>query len=116
MPGEVDWDKARCRGLNTEIFYLEDSQLQDRRMNLKMIRKVCFNCPIQKECLTTAIEKGEEGIWGGLSQWERNELVKGTRDVRFLQSLRKDLAEFGLTLRQALGEEWYERLFLHKNL
>ena len=112
MQGKIDWTQARCRGINTEVFYLEESQLWDRKMSLKMIRKVCFSCPIRQECLTYAIEKEEEGTWGGLSHWERNEVIKGRNDVRFLQSLRRDIADYGLTLREALGE-WYERAYNH---
>lgn len=33
---------------------------------------VCSGCPVQKQCLQDALERGEEwGIWGGLTETER---------------------------------------------
>ena len=104
MSGEVDWTQARCRGINTEVFYLEETQSWERKMNLQTIRKICFSCPIRKACLDTAMENNEHGTWGGISEWERAEMKSGRNDPRQLQTLRKYCATHGISLQEALGE------------
>jgi hypothetical protein len=39
--------------------------------------KLCFQCPVQAECLAWALARDEWGTWGGTSQRDRNALRKG---------------------------------------
>lgn len=40
-------------------------------------RRFCARCPIQDACLAYAIEHGEEyGIWGGVSETKRKEMIR----------------------------------------
>lgn len=100
---DVDWERANCKGLNTDIFYADETRLYEQKMEIQVIRKVCFSCPIRLECLAIALEKDEEGMWGGLTEWERKEVLRGRRDPRFLQTLRRYLQSVGLTLDEAIG-------------
>ena len=56
----TDWTRANCRGLNTDIFYLEESELKDRGMTNRVIRKVCFTCPIQRIACAPGWKKSTE--------------------------------------------------------
>ena len=56
---------ASCRNHDTEIFFSLD-QNDDRAVH------ICFNCPVQLECLEKALNTHEiYGIWGGLSYSDR---------------------------------------------
>jgi Transcription factor WhiB len=97
----TDWSQANCRGLNTEIFYLEESELKDRGMTTRVIRKVCFTCPIQRECLRAGMEE-EYGIWGGFTKWERTKIRNQRLADDDLNPARRQLEEFGITLEEAI--------------
>ena len=43
-------------------------------------RIVCSNCPVRTECLDYALVFDMEGIWGGLTQKERNRMY--SREIR----------------------------------
>lgn len=97
----TDWTRANCRGLNTDIFYLEESELKDRGMTNRVIRKVCFTCPIQKDCLRAGMEE-EYGIWGGFTRWERMKIRNQRLADDDLNPARRQLEEFGITLEEAI--------------
>ena len=61
------WADASCATLDADAFYPEVGAHADTTA-----KRVCTRCPVQAECLTWALDHGEEhGIWGGLSYNER---------------------------------------------
>jgi hypothetical protein len=102
MPGKVDWLKANCKGINTELFYMETDELAERKIQTTMIRRVCFTCPIQKACLQEGLNE-KWGVWGGLSAQERFRIKLGFRGGRALISLHKDLENMGIELTDVIG-------------
>lgn len=36
----------------------------------------CAQCPVSRQCITAALERGEYGIWGGTSERERRKLKR----------------------------------------
>lgn len=42
-------------------------------------KRICAGCPVRAACLAWAIENGEEGIWGGLTERERQRLTDSKR-------------------------------------
>jgi len=97
----TDWAKANCRGLNTEIFYYEESDLKDRGMTFKVIRKICFTCPIRKACLDAGMQE-EYGIWGGFTRRERVYIRNGNLHDTDMNPVRRQLKDFGITLDEAI--------------
>jgi len=97
----TDWDRANCRGLNTEIFYLEEADLRERHLDNRSVRKVCFTCPIQKECLDAGMEE-EYGIWGGFTRRERTKIRNQRLADPEMNPVRRDLEDFGITLDEAI--------------
>jgi WhiB family transcriptional regulator, redox-sensing transcriptional regulator len=88
LPGpcteNYDWQRhAACRQLNTEMFFHpENERGWSRRRREGMAKNVCRQCPVQSECLAHALSAREPyGVWGGLGEAERRELLKssGTR-------------------------------------
>lgn len=66
----ADWrDRAACRDEDTELFFPLGTASEAA---IAMAKAVCRRCPVRDECLTWALESGEEhGIWGGLTENER---------------------------------------------
>jgi Transcription factor WhiB len=106
---KVDWQKAQCRGINTNIFFTEEESRYDRQLNQTIIRKMCFRCPIQKDCLEIGFEFEEFGSWGGVSSMERREIRLGRLDSRLIGPLLDDIAEFGLEPKEVLGDRYNQK-------
>lgn len=72
-----DWrEKALCIGKDTNLFFPE-SGIRAAIKQARMMKSVCYACPVRLECLNYAVAKGEEfGIWGGFSAKERRKLKK----------------------------------------
>lgn len=69
-----DWRAdALCAQIGTEMFFPEKNQ------SAEPARRICRMCPVRTECLRYALENRErEGVWGGLSANERNQLLRRT--------------------------------------
>jgi WhiB family transcriptional regulator, redox-sensing transcriptional regulator len=70
-----------CRGLDVERFFHPDGERGPRRRNREAAAKaVCASCPVLAQCATHALRSREPyGIWGGLSETDREEIWAGTR-------------------------------------
>ena len=73
--GIDDWTlQAKCRGLQDELFPEGADQ--------KRARSVCFTCPVRNECLAEALDNRIEwGVWGGLTERERRQLLRQRTDI-----------------------------------
>ena len=68
----MDWrHKAVCRDEDPELFFPVGNsgpalaQIADAKL-------VCNRCPVTTECLTWALDSGQDaGVWGGMSEDER---------------------------------------------
>jgi WhiB family redox-sensing transcriptional regulator len=48
--------------------------------------RICRSCPVRLQCLEGAVQRGEnEGIWGGYTTAQRNQLVREARARRSAQ-------------------------------
>ena len=72
-----DWQRhALCRGMDSSVFF---SPLGERgalrRAREERARAVCVRCPVREDCARTALRGGEQyGVWGGLTEHEREEV------------------------------------------
>ena len=87
---EVDWNKANCKGLDTNLFFTPMADLLEMGLSYRTLRRICFSCPIWKECLQVAIQEEPYGFWGGLSEEERRHLYNNTQP-RGMKQLNMDL-------------------------
>lgn len=64
---------ARCRGMDTEVFYRPDGVSRPVRVAREQAAKaICASCPVKASCLEWAVATAEPaGIWGGLTPEER---------------------------------------------
>lgn len=71
----MDWRAdAACRDEDPELFFpLGDTG--PALMQIEEAKAVCRSCIVVSECLTWAVESGQDsGIWGGMSEMERRSL------------------------------------------
>ena len=84
----MDWrHKAVCRDEDPELFFPVGNsgpalaQIADAKL-------VCNRCPVTTECLTWALDSGQDaGVWGGMSEDERRALKR--RNARGCHRRRK---------------------------
>jgi WhiB family redox-sensing transcriptional regulator len=71
------WRKdALCREMGFGLFYSEQG------VDNEPAKAICRSCVVQEECLEFALSNRERfGVWGGLGQNERAELLKRRRDL-----------------------------------
>jgi len=80
-------DDANCKGLDPNIFFPEVFGDQQNGMIWEQAKKICRTCPVADECLKSELPFEQasgrrNGIWGGLTPKERDQLVKYDRPVR----------------------------------
>lgn len=81
-----DWtEDAACKGIPTEM-YFPDQGTSLNSTEVRMLLRICGQCPVTSECLSEALElegncgRGRRfGIWGGKTPQERHKIVKGAR-------------------------------------
>ncbi|MFV0452633.1 MAG: WhiB family transcriptional regulator [Propioniciclava sp.] len=76
-----DWTlKARCRGMQDLLF--PDGADQKRA------RAVCGGCGVRSRCLAEALDNRIEwGVWGGMTERERRQLLRQRTDITSWQSV-----------------------------
>jgi WhiB family redox-sensing transcriptional regulator len=86
LPGPTadlwEWQlQAECRELDTEMFFHPDNERGPRRAAREAAAKaVCARCPVIRECASHALRAREPyGIWGGMSESERDDVLAGRR-------------------------------------
>ncbi|AAN07983.1 WhiB transcription factor [Mycobacterium phage RitSun] len=69
-----DWRrKALCTHEDGDIWFLNES---GHYVN-DAARKICWECPVQPQCLQWALKHNELGVWGGFSEKERQRIKRG---------------------------------------
>jgi len=87
---QVEWERASCKGLDTDMFYLMRTDLLVDGLTYNHLRRICFDCPIQRECLQIGTSLERYGFWGGLSEEERTAIYEG-REGKIIYRLKRDL-------------------------
>lgn len=76
---EDEWQlRAACRGPHAAVFYPPTTfERRDEKAAREVrAKEICRTCPVKQPCLDYALKIRENhGIWGGLSEAERRNLV-----------------------------------------
>ena len=74
------WQRhAACRGPASALFYppAAAETRPERESREHRAKAICADCPVQVPCLTFALETREpHGVWGGLTETERQALLE----------------------------------------
>ena len=80
-----DWQLlAACRGVDSSLFFHPEGERGAARSSREEAAKeVCMRCPVRSECAAHALSVREPyGVWGGLTEDEREELLgRARRDL-----------------------------------
>src|SRR5262245_58095570 len=74
-----DWQmQGLCRGVDSSMFFHPDGERGRARAQREMrAKEMCRRCPVVAQCRSHALAVGEPyGIWGGLSESDRELLLK----------------------------------------
>lgn len=74
--------KASCRGPESALFFPPPfpERREEREARETKAKEICWDCPVQHECLEFALRAREpHGIWGGLTEAERRRLLPAER-------------------------------------
>jgi WhiB family redox-sensing transcriptional regulator len=70
--------RAACRGPETWLFFppAHPERKDEREEREARAKAICARCPVRADCLDFAVRTREPyGIWGGLTELERQQLV-----------------------------------------
>ncbi len=89
LPGPLmelwEWQyKGLCREADPEIFFHPEGERGGtRRRRDEAAKAICARCPVIMECRTHALSVQEPyGVWGGLTEDERHEILLARRKPR----------------------------------
>lgn len=74
-----EWqNQGECRKHDSELFFLEENlRGPDKQRKIIAAKAICSPCPVKDKCLQHALSTPEYyGVWGGLSEEERAEIMK----------------------------------------
>ena len=73
----MDWRHlAACRDEDPELFF-PIGTTGPALLQIEQAKRVCDGCSVVDECLSWALESGQEtGVWGGTSEDERRALQR----------------------------------------
>jgi WhiB family transcriptional regulator, redox-sensing transcriptional regulator len=79
----MDWrHRAICRDEDPELFFPVGNS-GPALLQQAEAKTVCRRCPVVSDCLTWAIESGQDaGVWGGMSEDERRALKRRNARTR----------------------------------
>lgn len=81
--------RGACRNSDPELFF-PITPAGPAARQLAEAKEVCDRCPVRHECLTFALETGQDfGVWGGTTEIERRAIRrKQVRHRRYLTTRR----------------------------
>lgn len=77
VSGYWTWrDRARCQDVDSTLFFSPDGERGNpRRRREQQAKAVCMHCPVRDFCADYALANRETyGIWGGLTETEREQI------------------------------------------
>lgn len=78
--GELWQDRAACKGPQAAVFFPPShvERKDEREIRERRAKEICAICPVRRACLDYALAIREpHGIWGGLNEVERKQLMAG---------------------------------------
>jgi WhiB family redox-sensing transcriptional regulator len=75
-----DWQmRGACRGMDSGYFFHPENERGPARAEREaMAKQVCQRCPVIEQCRRHALAAHEPyGVWGGLSEAERDDMLRG---------------------------------------
>jgi WhiB family redox-sensing transcriptional regulator len=83
----TDWRyDAACKDEDPELFFPVGTT-GPTAVQMAQAKAVCHRCPVVSNCLTWALESGQDaGVWGGMNEGERRALTRRNARTRTRES------------------------------
>ncbi|MGX7681442.1 WhiB family transcriptional regulator [Jatrophihabitans sp. DSM 45814] len=77
-----EWaSKGSCRDVDPETLFVAGAAQHEAKT-------ICNRCPVRLECLADALDsRAEFGVWGGMTERERRQLLRRRPDVKSWRKL-----------------------------
>jgi WhiB family redox-sensing transcriptional regulator len=86
FPMTFEGEAAPCSETNPDAFFPEEVEDANGKIISSSYpheadaKAVCARCPVRIQCLLTALEGGDIGIWGGTTENERRKIKREKLD------------------------------------
>lgn len=79
--------QAACLDEDPELFFPIGTG-DPARHQAEQAKEVCSRCPVRVQCLQAAlVSRPEQGVWGGLTEQERNDLLRRRRGPAYADTV-----------------------------
>lgn len=91
----LEWqNRAACIGVDPELFF-PIGNTGPAIMQIEEAKAVCRTCPVMENCLKWALDTGQDhGVLGGMSEQERDALIKRRRRQLTRQRIAQTALEY----------------------
>jgi hypothetical protein len=96
------YEEALCSGMDTNLFYMSDEELLAVSVNLFDMRRMCLSCPVMKECLNYGFTYERYGMFGGVTQQERELMRAGKWDNKKMTKMVEDFNNLNVSLKDVV--------------
>lgn len=80
-------DEAACRDHPEKELWFPIGNTGPALRMINAAKRICESCPVRQDCLTWALDAGEDaGVWGGLSEDERRNLKRRVKRAEAKQA------------------------------
>jgi hypothetical protein len=75
-----NFENPPCAYTDPEIFFASELPGVSVVEDYRQARKICFQCPYREPCAEYALHNRVKGVWGGLSDKERD-IIRKLRNI-----------------------------------
>lgn len=73
-----------CASVDPELFFPQEEEIYPGKIvstyiDMAAAKKICAGCPLRLECLDYGLQNSEIGIWGGLTESQREAFRRKVR-------------------------------------
>ncbi len=110
VPLDSTWfwqEEGLCRSADPLLFFHPQNERGSSRVRREQsAKRVCASCPVRLECADYAIRAREPyGVWGGLSEEERERILSRIESKQFPRSIGAGLRLAGDAVNEAISEQ-----------
>jgi WhiB family redox-sensing transcriptional regulator len=84
IPDFIFEETPNCASVDPELFFPQESEpypgkIISKYIDIAAAKRVCSDCPLKLQCLEYGLKNAEIGIWGGLTESQRESLRKANK-------------------------------------
>lgn len=84
IPDFIFEEIPNCSSVDPELFFPQESEpypgkIVSKYTDIAAAKRICADCPIKLQCLEYGLKNAEIGIWGGLTESQRESLRRANK-------------------------------------